>query len=92
MTITTSSAIALSWNPPPTDQQNGIIRYYIVYITEIGESGNTFELQTNGSNTVFTIENLLPIYTYSISLAAYTIRAGPATATSSVKIPESGKH
>ena len=89
VTLTTSRTISISWSPPPFDQQNGLIRYYLVYLTEI--NGNTLELQTSDNSTDFTIENVVPIYNYTVSLAAYTIGVGPSTSVLTISIPESGK-
>ena len=65
-----------------------MIRYYVVYITQIGGSGGTSQLQAN--TTMLTVQNLLPIYSYDISIAAYTIGLGPSTLVLSVSLPESG--
>ena len=66
-----------------------MIRYYVVYITQIGGGGGTSQLQAN--STTLTIQNLLPFYSYDISIAAYTIGLGPSTLTLSVNLPEAGE-
>ncbi len=90
VTLTTSSSISISWNPPPFEQQNGLIRYYLVYLTDI--NGNTLELQTNDNSTDFTIENVVPVHNnYTVSLAAFTIGVGPSSSALTISLPESGK-
>ena len=88
---TTPSSLLLSWDPPPADQQNGQIRYYVIHATELGGSGNSLPaLQSN--TTQLLITNLLPIYNpYVFSLAAYTVGLGPISLTLTVNLPEACK-
>ena len=54
--------------------QNGLIRHYLINITEL-DTGNYFSYST--TTTEFTVEFLHPYYLYSCSVAAVTISAGP---------------
>ena len=84
----TSRSISLSWDPPHPDDQNGIIRQYIISINEI-ITNNT--LTVTSTTTSVLIENLHPFYNYTISLAAETTEVGPFTPMISVDLPEDGK-
>ena len=69
----TSTHVSLFWAPPPTDQQNGIIRQYIVAV--VGQGGRNFTVETTQPEV--TVGGLHPFYTYSFSIAAVTIAPGP---------------
>ena len=66
--------MTLSWNPPETSQQNGVIRSYIVNVLE-EETGRSFSV--NSTNTELSIRNLHPFYIYHFAVAAVTISQGP---------------
>ena len=83
-----SNSIRLSWNPPPFEHRNGMIRSYIVNLTE---------LETNISSTytslgtTLTINSLHPYYRYQFTIVAVTIGSGPPTAAFIVQTQEDGK-
>lgn len=79
----------VSWTPPPKNQQNGIIQYYVLLLVE----DNGYKRRViNGSNMVYTIVNgLHPYYTYKVSVAAFTIGMGPFTNHTEVTLPQDGK-
>ena len=99
--IVSSTVVQIEWDPPRYEDRNGIIREYIINITDIN-TGNSWQQaigndtvtgeQTAGNNTVTTfIDTLHPFYSYSFSIAARTIALGPFTASVIVEMPEDGK-
>ena len=83
-----SRSVALSWNPPPPEDQNGILRLYIVNITEL-ETGRIIQHTT--SATSLQVPLLHPYYTYQWRVSAYTVGEGPYTNVSTVTTPEAGQ-
>ena len=71
-----STAISLTWMPPPLSSQNGIIREYTININEL-ETGNVF--QHVSTTTSITVTTLHPYYSYSCTVSAYTVAMGPYT-------------
>lgn len=84
----TTNSLTLSWDPPPFDQQNGLIRYYIINITDV-TNGSSFEMTTNTTRT--TIFNLRPFFTYNCSVAAFTVDKGPISTHVVVTLPQAGQ-
>ena len=68
--------------------QNGIIRYYIIYVSDLTNNTN-WELTTN--TTRILLDNLQPFYLYNCSVAAFTIDVGPVSNTVSVRLPQTGQ-
>ena len=85
--VVDSTSLFFSWNAPPVDQQNGIIRYYIVALTELN-TGFMLNHSTAGSN--FTFKSLHPSYTYHVEVAAVTIDSGPFSASIALQTFEDG--
>ena len=83
-----SRALSLTWSPPPPEDQNGIIRNYLVNISVV-ESGEHFHQLTSNA-TVLVIDELHPYYTYSCIVAALTVGTGPFTEVTTVQLPEDG--
>ena len=69
-----STSISLSWFPPATNSQNGVIRRYEVKLVE-SDTGSIFNYST--TDTSLTISSLHPYYYYQCSVAAYTVGLGP---------------
>ena len=85
----TSTSVTLSWNPPETSHQNGVIRSYIVIARE-EETGQSFSVKS--TNTELSIGNLHPFYTYHFAVAAVTISQGPFTYEYVLQTLEDGKY
>ena len=85
----TTTSVTLSWNPPETSQQNGVIRSYIVNVWE-EETGRSFIV--NSTTTELSIGNLHPFYTYHYAVAAVTISQGPFTYEYTLQTLEDGKY
>ena len=83
-----SRTLHITWQPPVEEERNGIIRRYVINITEL-DSGNEYQLEN--VTTEITVQNLHPFYRYSYSVAAETVALGPFTPGSIIEMPEDGK-
>ena len=70
----TNSSFYLVWQNLPAADQNGIIRYYLVNITE-EDTGRQFQQLMSLANYIL-VGSLHPFYTYVCSVAASTIDVG----------------
>ncbi len=83
-----STFITFTWSPPPALEVNGLIRYYIVQVTE---------RHTSRTWTFFAVDNnihigsLHPYYLYDCTIAAYTIDVGPYSSAITVQTDQAGK-
>lgn len=84
----TSTSIAISWDPPDLDSQNGIITEYRINITEL-ETGNVISLIS--FNTLITVQFLHPYYTYVCVVSAVTNEEGPSSEELVITTPQDGK-
>ena len=82
-----STTLRLSWQPPLSQYQNGIIREYRINITE-NETRRNFQLTS--THTFIIIPHLHPYYRYNCSVAAYTVSLGPFSSVITVNMPENG--
>lgn len=78
----------LSWNSPPKEHANGIIRKYIVNITE--KYGQNVLIE-EFFNTTTEIPSLHPHTVYLVSVSAFTIAEGPQSPVIEVLTLEDGK-
>ena len=79
--------MVLTWDPPPYEMQNGLIRHYNVEIAEV-ETDSVINLSTNVTN--ITVNDLLPFYNYTCTVAAVTVDVGPSSDEISFVLPEGG--
>ena len=84
----TSTTLDISWNSLQPEDENGIVRSYIINVT-IADNGLNFEV-TAYTNSVF-LNDLHPYYTYMVSIAAFTVELGPFSIVTSYKTNEDGK-
>ena len=87
----TSSSFHLSWIEPLPADQNGLIRQYLVNVTEL-DTGNVFPYTTTGSVTELTVGSLHPYYHYASSVSAVTVLAGPYSNLQTVTTDIDGKY
>ena len=80
-------SIVLFWFPPPSNEQNGIIVYYQVNITEV-ETGNDISLLS--PDTLITVPHLHPFYTYVCIVSAVTVTEGPYSDELIITTPQDG--
>lgn len=86
--LVTETSFTLTWQPPPFEGSNGVIRQYVIQVLEV-DTEITF---TETSNlTVLTLEGLHPFYSYSCRIAAETIGVGPFSISITVQLNEDGK-
>lgn len=72
------------------DEQNGIITFYSIHLTEIHSGDTVYEQSLEGSDRQEIINNLHPYYRYLCSVSAATqIGLGPA-ATAEVQTLQEG--
>ena len=84
---TDSRTITLSWGTPQADEQNGILRYYLVTLTSVLP---TETRNISSSQFSITISNLRPYTTYSCTVRAGTVGIGPPTIVQQILTPEDG--
>ena len=89
-TALNSTHIYLTWDPPPPEDINGVIREYRINVTE-GETGLLLQYTTNPDTRELVVGPLHPYYTYHCTVGAYTIEVGPYTAIITVQTDEAGK-
>ena len=86
---TSPSSAVLTWQPPPFDEQNGMILSYVINVT-IVETGGNFLLFSN--STTLTVTTLKPFRTYICIIAAQTsVGTGPYGTQFILYTPEDGK-
>ena len=88
VTAVTSVSVSLSWQPPPLDQQNGVIAYYTVFMAELA-TGLMFSVNTTSTEVL--VSDLHPFYTYNITVAAVTVEVGVPSVAIPVKTSEDGE-
>ena len=86
--MTYSRAVMLAWTPPQMQQQNGIIRRYIINLTSIADGT---ELIIYSQTTTTLVHNLRPFTNYTCSVSAETVAQGPFSPPVLVQTPEDGK-
>ena len=85
-----STAIFLSWDPPPEEHQNGEIDFYIVLCTEVN-SGGLLTVHTVLTTNI-TLTALHPYYTYNCNVSAFTVEHGPFSDILSTTTLEDGEN
>ena len=83
----TAEDLLVSWQAPPKELQNGVIRFYTIRLLTVATETLTFQ---NSSLLNVTIESLHPHFEYKISVAANTVGLGPYSPEMIVIMPESG--
>ena len=87
-----SRTLRLFWNPPPLEQQNGVIVRYSINIMEV-ETKELRHFLTRDSSTTFVVPNLHPYYNYNYTVAAFTSAgSGPQSPANHVQMPQDSKH
>lgn len=86
--MVTETSYTLTWQPPPYEGINGVIRQYVIQVLEV-DSGRIFTEVSN--DTEITLEGLHPFYSYTTRIAAETIGVGPFSIPITVQLNEDGK-
>lgn len=85
-----SSSIFITWSPPDQAEQNGIIKHYIVNVTEL-QYGDSIEYYSVVEQEL-TVTSLHPHYDYHCLVAAVTVESGPYSTPYLVTTLQDGKH
>ena len=70
------TSFLLTWRPPSPENQNGIIRHYVINVT-VENTG--MELQFTSVETQIALQFLHPYYNYTCVVAAVTVATGPSS-------------
>ena len=85
----TSTSVTLSWAPPPTQYQNGVIMGYTL---QVFNSQQGLLRETNTSSNGSTVDSLRPYTTYLFRVAAMTVAGrGPYSGNVSIITQSSGE-
>lgn len=88
--VVNSTAISLSWEPPALDEQNGVIDFYNISITDtITTTQASFEVPSEHTQQVIT--SLHPYYLYEFKVAAETISLGVYSSSLTIRTLQDGK-
>ena len=85
-----STAISLSWEPPALSQQNGVIDFYNISITDATTTTQT-SLEVSSEHTQQVIASLHPYYLYEFKIAAGTISLGIYSSSLAIRTLQDGK-
>ena len=88
VTLIDSRSVYLSWSPPPREHHNGMIRRFLINVTEV-DTARMYQTASFGS--AVTISSLHPFYTYEFTVAAYTVAPGPFSEPSVQLMPQDSK-
>ena len=89
-TIVNPTTILMTWQPPPSEHQNGIITAYVVNVY-LEDNDTIFQQYTTSSLSV-TLLGLHPFSTYMVAVAAETgVGRGPFSSGFRIYTPEDGK-
>lgn len=83
-----STSLNISWAPPDSNEQNGVIRYYIVNMIEL-QSGDHHNFSVDGTGLL--ISSLHPYFNYECSVAAVTVGLGPFSNATIVRTFQDGR-
>ncbi len=79
LTALDSTSIRITWEPPPRDLINGVLRYYHVTVYNIINLSVYNELIDADSRLDVIVNELHPYYSYNCTVAAVTVAEGPLT-------------
>lgn len=87
--VINSTAVSLSWAAIPKENQNGIIRYYLVDVLE-QDTGTSLEYISATEEII--IHPLHPYYSYSFRVAGVTVDTGLFSGSLSFLTHQDSKH
>ena len=82
-------SITLTWGPPQDDQQNGILRYYLVTLTS---TLPTITRNISSTITSITVGGLTPFTSYTCTVSVATVGVGPSTTGQTIVTQEDGMY
>ena len=84
-----ATSAEIHWDPPPFEEQNGIIQFYTLFITEVNTSRLIEQLRTENASA--RLQLFRPFHAYQLVIAANTIVGlGPFSNPTLFQMPESG--
>lgn len=83
-----SNSFLLSWREPLPEDQNGIIRHYLINVLE---ENTGREINMTSVATEILLEFLHPFYNYTCIVAAVTVGVGPYSNPITIGIPAARK-
>ena len=87
VSVTSSTAIIITWSPPPFADQNGIIREYSVLVFNANNDQSfLYQTQQNSLN----VSLLSPYTLYYVTVAAVTVETGPYSQTYNITTLQDG--
>ena len=91
--VTGSRTAVFTWEPPPFEDQNGIILYYLLHITQDQFNISDMVINTTSDVNSYTVTGLEEYNDYTCRVAAATrIGPGPYSAPIDFNTPEDGMH
>ena len=72
----TSTSVSLWWDNPPPEEHNGIIRSYVIDVTE-NDTGLIYHFTT--TDMQYVVNTLHPAYAYIVQVQAVTVEAGESS-------------
>ena len=86
--VSSARSVYIAWDPPASEEQNGIVISYIVNITGV-ETGERLQLISQSQSV--NVTGLTPYTTYLCIVAASTaIGPGPFSTQITIRTPEAG--
>ena len=70
----------MSWERPNEIDINGILRYYIIDYYIFNQEENMASVNVSGESLYTVLSGLNNFTTYNVSVAAFTVAAGPSSA------------
>ena len=93
LTVKNSTSIEASWQLPPAEDRNGVIRGFKLFYKKKGSSGSSTQLTINSNSTLTKVVAGLDEYTeYEFEVLAFTsVGDGPNSFVVSERTMEDGK-
>ena len=93
LTVKSSTSIEASWQLPPAEDRNGVIRGFKLFYKKKGSSGSSTQITINSKLTVTKVVAGLDKYTeYEFEVLAFTsVGNGPNSSVVSERTMEDGK-
>ena len=89
ISLLNATSAEMQWDPPPFEDQNGVIKLYRLFVIEV-DTGRVIE-QLHIENTSLMLQKLRPFHVYQYVIAATTVAGlGPFSTPSFFRMPESG--
>ena len=85
---TSARSISMSWGPPIRNQQNGIIRHYLISLQSLA---GTVTRNISSTQQSISISGLRPYTMYNCTVQAETVGLGPPNAIIQISTPQDGK-